>query len=381
MITEGFELADYACSSANSRGRAIEEKSSTSRTEFQRDRDRIIHSSAFRRLEYKTQVFVNHEGDLFRTRLTHTLEVAQIARTTATLLKINPDLTEAIALAHDLGHTPFGHSGQTPLDRCMADFGGFEHNLQSLRIVDLLEDQYPNFDGLNLTWETREGILKHCSRENALRLGALGERFLKGEQPSLEAQLVNIADAIAYSTHDIDDGLRVGYLDEKDLIENVPLYAEYHAQVDAEYPDIQERRKQKEVVRRLIGYMVDDLVSTSRANIEAAQPKSPDDVRALKTPLISFSEEARGQMKILKSTLMDKLYRHYRVLRAVEKSADMITQLYQTFARSPALLPPLYQERSKRYGVERTVADYIAGMTDRYAVLEFNRVLNPAFEI
>ena len=190
MITEGFELADYACSSANSRGRAIEEKSSTSRTEFQRDRDRIIHSSAFRRLEYKTQVFVNHEGDLFRTRLTHTLEVAQIARTTATLLKINPDLTEAIALAHDLGHTPFGHSGQTALDRCMADHGGFEHNLQSLRIVDLLEDQYPNFDGLNLTWETREGILKHCSRENALRLGALGERFLKGEQPSLEASIL-----------------------------------------------------------------------------------------------------------------------------------------------------------------------------------------------
>ena len=381
MITEGFELADYACSSANSRGRAIEEKSSTSRTEFQRDRDRIIHSSAFRRLEYKTQVFVNHEGDLFRTRLTHTLEVAQIARTTATLLKINPDLTEALALAHDLGHTPFVHSGQTALDRCMADHGGFEHNLQSLRIVDLLEDQYPNFDGLNLTWETREGILKHCSRENALRLGALGERFLKGEQPSLEAQLVNIADAIAYSTHDIDDGLRVGYLDEKDLVENVPLYAEYHAQVDAEYPDIQERRKQKEVVRRLIGYMVDDLVSTSRANIEAAQPKSPDDVRALKTPLISFSKEAQAQMRILKSTLMDKLYRHYRVLRAVEKSANMITQLYQTFARTPALLPPLYQERSKRYGVERTVADYIAGMTDRYAVLEFNRVLNPAFEI
>lgn len=381
MITEGFELADYACSSANSRGRAIEEKSSTSRTEFQRDRDRIIHSSAFRRLEYKTQVFVNHEGDLFRTRLTHTLEVAQIARTTATLLKINPDLTEAIALAHDLGHTPFGHSGQTALDRCMTDYGGFEHNLQSLRIVDLLEDQYPNFDGLNLTWETREGILKHCSRENALRLGALGERFLKGEQPSLEAQLVNIADAIAYSTHDIDDGLRVGYLDEKDLIENVPLYAEYHAQVDAEYPNIQERRKQKEVVRRLIGYMVDDLVSTSRTNIEVAQPKSPDEVRALKAPLISFSEGACGQMKILKSTLMEKLYRHYRVMRVVEKSANMITQLYQAFIRSPELLPPLYQERSKRYGIERTVADYIAGMTDRYAVLEYNRVLNPAFEI
>lgn len=381
MITEGFELASYACSSSNSRGRATEEKSSTSRTEFQRDRDRIIHSSAFRRLEYKTQVFVNHEGDLFRTRLTHTLEVAQIARTTASLLKINPDVTEAIALAHDLGHTPFGHSGQSALDRCMADYGGFEHNLQSLRIVDLLEDQYPNFDGLNLTWETREGILKHCSRENALRLGALGERFLKGEQPSLEAQLVNIADAIAYSTHDIDDGLRVGYLREEDLVEQVPLYAKCYSEVQAEYPAINERRKQKEVVRRLIGVMVDDLVSTSQTNIEAVAPKTVDDVRALKTPLISFSSEGYTQMKVLKATLMQRLYRHYKVMRVVEKSAKVIEELFEAFVSAPEILPPLYQERAKSFGIHRTVADYVAGMTDRYAVLEYNRVLNPSFEI
>lgn len=381
MITEGFELAPYACSSEKSVGRAIEEKESTSRTEFQRDRDRIIHSSAFRRLEYKTQVFVNHEGDLFRTRLTHTLEVAQIARTTATLLKINPDLTEAIALAHDLGHTPFGHSGQTALDRCMADHGGFEHNLQSLRIVDLLEEQYPTFDGLNLTWETREGILKHCSRENALRLGALGERFLLNRQPSLEAQLVNIADAIAYSTHDIDDGLRVGYLREEDLIASVPLYAEYHAQVNKEYPTIPKRRKQKEVVRRLIGHWVEDLVSTSRININEANPRSVDDVRSLSHPLISFSEESRIQMKTLKATLMDKLYRHYKVLRAVQKSSNVITQLFNAFVDQPELLPPMYRDRAIQFGAHRTVADYVAGMTDRYALLEYNRVLNPSFEM
>lgn len=381
MITEGFELAAYACSSQNSRGRATEERESTSRTEFQRDRDRIIHSSAFRRLEYKTQVFVNHEGDLFRTRLTHTLEVAQIARTTATLLTINPDLTEAIALAHDLGHTPFGHSGQTALDRCMAEHGGFEHNLQSLRIVDLLEEQYPTFEGLNLTWETREGILKHCSRENALRLGALGERFLLNRQPSLEAQLVNIADAIAYSTHDIDDGLRVGYLREEDLISSVPIYADYHAQVAQEYPDIPVRRKQKEVVRRLIGHWVEDLVSTSRANIERSAPQSVEDVRALSFPLISFSEESRQQMKALKATLMDKLYRHYKVLRAVEKSSNVITRLFDAFVAQPELLPPAYRERALRFGAHRTVADYVAGMTDRYAILEYNRVLNPSFEM
>lgn len=381
MITEGFELADYACRSAQSRGRAIKEQNSTSRTEFQRDRDRIIHSSAFRRLEYKTQVFVNHEGDLFRTRLTHTLEVAQIGRTTASLLKINPDLTEAMALAHDLGHTPFGHAGQTALNRCMQDWGGFEHNLQSLRIVDLLEEQYPTFDGLNLTWETREGILKHCSRENALRLGALGERFLKGEQPSLEAQLVNIADAIAYSTHDIDDGLRVGYLDAAGLESSVPLYERFAKEVRAEYSNIAERRVQKEIVRRIIGCMVDDLVTQSQKNIDEAAPKSVDEVRALSEPLVSFSEDMLQQVRGLKSYLMDNLYRHYKVLRVTNKSAKLIKDLFDAFYAHPELLPPAYQKKVKEQGAPRVIADYIAGMTDRYAQLEYSRVLDPTFEI
>lgn len=381
MITEGFELADYACRSAQSRGRAIKEQNSTSRTEFQRDRDRIIHSSAFRRLEYKTQVFVNHEGDLFRTRLTHTLEVAQIGRTTASLLKINPDLTEAMALAHDLGHTPFGHAGQTALNRCMQDWGGFEHNLQSLRIVDLLEEQYPTFDGLNLTWETREGILKHCSRENALRLGALGERFLKGEQPSLEAQLVNIADAIAYSTHDIDDGLRVGYLDAAGLESSVPLYERFAKEVRAEYPNIAERRVQKEIVRRIIGCMVDDLVTQSQKNIDEAAPKSVDEVRALSEPLVSFSEDMLQQVRGLKSYLMDNLYRHYKVLRVTNESAKLIKDLFDAFYAHPELLPPAYQKKVKEQGAPRVIADYIAGMTDRYAQLEYSRVLDPTFEI
>ncbi|WP_368430808.1 deoxyguanosinetriphosphate triphosphohydrolase [uncultured Parasutterella sp.] len=381
MITEGFELADYACRSAQSRGRAIKEQNSTSRTEFQRDRDRIIHSSAFRRLEYKTQVFVNHEGDLFRTRLTHTLEVAQIGRTTASLLKINPDLTEAMALAHDLGHTPFGHAGQTALNRCMQDWGGFEHNLQSLRIVDLLEEQYPTFDGLNLTWETREGILKHCSRENALRLGALGERFLKGEQPSLEAQLVNIADAIAYSTHDIDDGLRVGYLDAAGLESSVPLYERFAKEVRAEYPNIAERRVQKEIVRRIIGCMVDDLVTQSQKNIDEASPKSVDEVRALSEPLVSFSEDMLQQVRGLKSYLMDNLYRHYKVLRVTNKSAKLIKDLFDAFYAHPELLPPAYQKKVKEQGAPLVIADYIAGMTDRYAQLEYSRVLDPTFEM
>lgn len=381
MITEGFELAEYACKSAESKGRAVNEKLSTSRTEFQRDRDRIIHSSAFRRLEYKTQVFVNHEGDLFRTRLTHTLEVAQIGRTIATLLKINPDLTEAIALAHDLGHTPFGHAGQTALDQCMNEHGGFEHNLQSLRIVDSLEEQYPGFDGLNLTWETKEGILKHCSRENALRLGELGERFLKGEQPSLEAQLVNIADAIAYSTHDIDDGLRVGYLNAEKLSEAVPLFGKAYEEVRQEYPQISQRRAEKETVRRMIGNMVDDLVRTSSEAIAKAAPKSVDAVRHQDAPLISFSDGMAAQVKALKSYLMANLYRNYQVMRAVNKSSGVIKELFKIFVEKPILLPPLYQERARIFGLHRVVADYIAGMTDRFALLEYNRVLNPTFEI
>lgn len=381
MIKEGLQLAPYACKSAKSKGRAIKEEPSTARTEFQRDRDRIIHSAAFRRLEYKTQVFVNHEGDLFRTRLTHTLEVAQIARTAASRLEINQDLTESIAYAHDLGHTPFGHAGQDALNECMKKHGGFEHNLQSLRIVDVLEEQYPNFDGLNLTWETREGILKHCTKKIAKGLGDLGERFLKGEQPSLEAQLVNIADTIAYSTHDIDDGLRVQYLDEKRLVSEVSLYEKYYTEVKKEYPDLAPRRRQKEIVRRLIGYMVDDLVCTSKNNIAEVSPKSVAEVRLLKKPLVVFSDEAQKQVNQLMKFLLKDLYHHYKVMRVIGKSAKLVTTLFDLFVEQPNLLPPSFQVKIEKFGLHRTVSDYVAGMTDRYAVLEYARVIDPTFEV
>lgn len=381
MIKEGLRLAPYACKSSKSKGRAIKEKPSTARTEFQRDRDRIIHSAAFRRLEYKTQVFVNHEGDLFRTRLTHTLEVAQIARTAASRLGINQDLTESIAYAHDLGHTPFGHAGQDTLNDCMKKHGGFEHNLQSLRIVDFLEEQYPKFDGLNLTWETREGILKHCSRKDAKKLQDLGKRFLEGRQPSLEAQLVNIADTIAYSTHDIDDGLRVQYLNEDRLVDQVKIYSKYFEEVSGEYPELDARRRQKEIVRRIIGYMVDDLVFNSKKNIEKFSPSSVDEVRSLAEPLIVFSVEAKRQVDELRNFLSQDLYHHYKVMRVVGKSARLISKLFETFVESPVLLPPNYQSKIERFGLHRTVSDYIAGMTDRYAAIEYARVIDPTFEV
>ena len=380
-LKEGSVLAQYASFSDQSRGRLYPENPSRSRTEYQRDRDRIIHSSAFRRLEYKTQVFVNHEGDLFRTRLTHTLEVAQLSRNAADRLMLNPDLSESIALAHDLGHTPFGHAGQTALDECMKPYGGFEHNLQSLRIIDKLEEQYPEYDGLNLTWETREGVLKHCEQSKAHELGDLGERFFNGTQPSLEAQLVNIADAIAYSTHDIDDGLRVGYIDREMLAANVPIYEHYWKEVRHDYPNISRRRQEKEVVRRLIGFLMDDLICTSMANIEAAAPKSVADVRALKEPLVRFSEGGYEQLRTLKKYLFDNLYRHYKVIRVVNKSARMIKELFNEYEVHPELLPPHYAERLKGESVQRIAADYISGMTDRYAVLEYKRVLDPTSEL
>ncbi len=380
-LKEGSVLAEYASFSDQSRGRQYPENPSRSRTEYQRDRDRIIHSSAFRRLEYKTQVFVNHEGDLFRTRLTHTLEVAQLSRNAADRLMLNPDLSESIALAHDLGHTPFGHAGQTALDECMEPYGGFEHNLQSLRIIDKLEEQYPEYDGLNLTWETREGVLKHCELSKARELGDLGERFLNGTQPSLEAQLVNIADAIAYSTHDIDDGLRVGYIDSEGLAANVPIYEHYWKEVQHDYPNVSRRRREKEVVRRLIGFLMDDLICTSMANIEAAAPKSVADVRALKEPLVRFSDGGYEQLRTLKKYLFDNLYRHYKVIRVVNKSARMIKELFNEYEAHPELLPPHYAERLAGESVQRIAADYISGMTDRYAVLEYKRVLDPTSEL
>jgi len=364
-------LAPYAAHAAASRGRIHDEPAAVDRSDFQRDRDRIVHSTAFRRLEYKTQVFVNHEGDLFRTRLTHSLEVAQIARTLARSLGLNEDLVEAIALAHDLGHTPFGHAGQDALNDCMRPYGGFEHNLQSLRVVDELEERYAAFDGLNLCFETREGILKHCSLDNARRLGALGERFLQRRQPSLEAQIANLADEIAYNNHDIDDGLRSGLLTLAQLDE-VPLFARHAQGVRADHPEIGERRLIHETVRRMIGTLVADLLAESRRRIGETAPASIDEVRAA-PPLIAFSAAVRAEADELKRFLHDHLYRHYRVMRMTAKARRIVRELFDTFLGEPRLLPPDYRRRSE-HDRPRAIADYVAGMTDRYAIKEHRRL-------
>ena len=364
-------LAPYAAHSSQTRGRLHAEPPATPRSEFQRDRDRIIHSTAFRRLEYKTQVFVNHEGDLFRTRLTHSLEVAQIGRTIARLLGLNEDLVEAVALAHDLGHTPFGHAGQDALNACMKDHGGFEHNLQSLRVVDLLEERYAEFDGLNLTFEAREGILKHCSRAHAEKLGAVGQRFLDKRQPSLEAQITNLADEIAYNNHDVDDGLRSGLIEIEQLAE-VQLFARHHAAVRAQYPALAGRRVITETVRRIINTMILDLVETTRANIEAHGVATIDDVRAA-PPLAAFSSALLDEHRELKRFLHRNLYRHYRVARMSAKASRIISDLYGAFAGDARLLPPEHQAHESLAGA-RAVADYIAGMTDRYAIREHRRI-------
>ncbi len=364
-------LAPYAARSAQSRGRALHEDPPHSRTQFQRDRDRIIHSTAFRRLEYKTQVFVNHEGDLFRTRLTHSLEVAQIARSVARTLGVNEDLVEAVSLAHDLGHTPFGHAGQDALNECMRAFGGFEHNLQSLRVVDLLEERYGSFDGLNLCFETREGILKHCSADNARRLGPLGERFLLRRQAGLEAQITNVADEIAYNNHDIDDGLRSGLIDA-DQLEQVPLYARHRALVLERMPNIGARRAIHETVRRIIDTLVSDLVAESQRRIAAAAPASIDEVRAA-PPLVAFSAPIRAEADALKSFLHRNLYRHPEVLRMTTKAARIVRELFAAFRDEPRLLPAEHCARVEAEG-PRAIADYIAGMTDRFAIREHRRL-------
>ncbi|MDT6964339.1 deoxyguanosinetriphosphate triphosphohydrolase [Cupriavidus sp. SZY C1] len=364
-------LAPFAARSANTRGRVHAEPASSSRSEFQRDRDRVIHSTAFRRLEYKTQVFVNHEGDLFRTRLTHSLEVAQIARSIARNLRLNEDLVEAISLAHDLGHTPFGHAGQDALNGCMKNHGGFEHNLQSLLVVDELEERYGGFNGLNLTFETREGILKHCSRVNAAALGELGRRFLEGSQPSLEAQLANLADEIAYNNHDIDDGLRSGLL-TLDQLDEVPMWARHRAEVSAAFPGINGRRAINETVRRMINTLIVDLIETTGRNIAAANPKSIDDVRAA-GPLVSFSPKIHEEAAALKRFLFRHLYRHYLVMRMSAKAQRIIVDLFNAFMQDSRLLPPQYQAA---HGADqpRLIAHYIAGMTDRYAIREHRRI-------
>jgi dGTPase len=374
--TRSFDdgLAPFAAHSSQSRGRRHPEPGPGSRSEYQRDRDRIIHSTAFRRLEYKTQVFLNHEGDLFRTRLTHSIEVAQIGRTLARSLRLNEDLVEATALAHDLGHTPFGHVGQDVLNDCMKDFGGFEHNLQSLRVVDHLEEHYGAFDGLNLTFETREGILKHCSLNNARQLGELGQRFIDRSQPSLEAQLTNLADEIAYNNHDIDDGLRSGLLTMKQM-EEVELFARLRRQVEQQYPGLAGRRALYETIRLMITAMTADLVETSAQRILDANPQSIDDVRA-GPPLIRFSDKMRAETTALKRFLYANLYRHFQVNRMRVKASRIVRELFQAFLDDPVLLPNDYQVEGDPMKQARKIADYIAGMTDRYAIREHRRIFS-----
>jgi len=364
-------LASFAAHSSESRGRVHPEPESPGRTAFQRDRERVIHCTAFRRLEYKTQVFVNHEGDLFRTRLTHSLEVAQIGRGIARALRINEDLVEAIALAHDLGHTPFGHAGQDALNECMAEHGGFEHNLQSLRVVDELEERYGAFNGLNLTFETREGILKHCSLENARRLGELGERFIQRRQPSLEAQIANLADEIAYNNHDVDDGLRSGLLRLAQLDE-MSLFARHAEVVRTQFPDASERRMIHETVRRTINTLIVDVIQESTRRIEAAAPGGIDDVRRA-GPLIAFSTAMRREADELKSFLRENLYRHYQVRRMTSKAQRIVRELFGAFWEDVRLLPNDHQTRAEGDRA-RTIADYVAGMTDRYAIREHRRL-------
>jgi len=366
-------LAPYAALASSSPGRQFAELTPPTRSEFQRDRDRIIHSTAFRRLEYKTQVFVNHEGDLFRTRLTHSIEVAQIARSLTRNLRLNEDLVEAISLAHDLGHTPFGHAGQDALNACMKDYGGFEHNLQSLRVIDSLEQRYGAFDGLNLMFETREGVLKHCSLTNAQQLGDVGRRFIERKQPTLEAQLANLADEIAYNNHDIDDGLRSGLL-TTDQLNEVTLYARYRHEAESQFPGISGRRAINETVRRMINALVDDLIQQSRANIRQAEIKTIEDVRNA-PPLIAFSENMKKEAQELKRFLRTNLYHHYQVNRMTSKARRIVTDLFDIFISGPELLPLDYQIAvDDRTAHARKVADYIAGMTDRYAMREYRRL-------
>lgn len=369
------EPALWAVSEANSRGRRYQEPGPASRSEFQRDRDRIIHCTAFRRLEYKTQVFVNHEGDLFRTRLTHSIEVAQIGRSLARSLGLNEDLVEAIALSHDLGHTPFGHAGQDALNECMKPWGGFEHNLQSLRIVDQLEERYAAFEGLNLTYETREGILKHCSPVNAAKLGELGERFLQGRQPSLEAQLCNLADSIAYNNHDLDDGLRAGLL-SLDQLDGVEAFARHCAEVRADWPALAGRRLIYETVRRMINAQALDLIAQTRSNIAAAGIRSLDEVRAA-PPLVAFSPTMQQELLSLQQFLRNNFYWHYQVLREMSKARRVIADLFRVFMDDVRLLPPQHQLLA-REDKPRAIADYIAGMTDRYAMKEHRRLFSLA---
>ena len=371
-------LEAYACHPERSRGRRHAEASAPTRNDFQRDRDRIVHSTAFRRLVYKTQVFLNHEGDLFRTRLTHSLEVAQLGRSIARSLGLNEDLVEAVALAHDLGHTPFGHAGQDTLNACMKDFGGFEHNLQSLRVVDFLEERYPEFDGLNLTFETREGILKHCARRNALLIeaqepGGIAHRFLNGTEPSLEAQLCNLADAIAYNAHDIDDGVRSGLLTLSQMDE-VPLFAHYKTLTLQQHPGLSEgskaRRLLYETIRRMLSDQVYDVIDVTRANLQQHKPQSADEARHAGA-MVAFGTEMAGRVQDMKSFLFKHLYRHPQVMEMTNNAQTVVRELFDAYLSRPQEMSSDFSQREE---TSRAVADYIAGMTDRYAAREHERL-------
>lgn len=358
-------LKPYAADPMRTLGRKYKESKSNSRNDFQRDRDRIIHSSAFRRLEYKTQVFVNHEGDMFRTRLTHSIEVSQISRGIARTLGCQEDLAETIALAHDLGHTPFGHAGQDALNNCMKLHGGFEHNLQSLRVVDFLERRYASFDGLNLTFESREGILKHCSINNAKTLGLIGMRFIQKQQPSLEAQIVNIADEIAYNNHDVDDGFRSGLLDFKALMQNT-LFSRCAKEVDETYSNINDSQKINEVVRRMIHLLIEDVCTQSKKNLDFYQPKTIDDVR-ISPHLIDFSNAVKQEQHELKQFLRHAMYEHPHVSKMTQDAGKTIKKLFTYYIKEPKAVPENFSI-SRNDSPQRIVADYIAGMTDRFAI-------------
>ncbi|MEX2149509.1 MAG: deoxyguanosinetriphosphate triphosphohydrolase [Steroidobacteraceae bacterium] len=373
-------LAPYAALERHSRGRRHPEPPADYRGQYQRDRDRILHSNAFRRLVYKTQVFINHEGDMYRTRLTHSLEVAQIGRSVANALALSETLTEAICLAHDLGHTPFGHAGQDVLNDCMREYGGFEHNLQSLRVVDELEDRYAEFRGLNLCFETREGILKHCSLANARQLGELGRRFIERTQPGLEAQIADLADAIAYNNHDVDDGVRSGLVTIEEL-RAVPLFARQHDAVLARYPDLPARRAIHEIIRRMIHEVVSDLIEETGRRLAAIAPAHIDAVRAVPAPLVGFSEQHDMLHHQMKKFLRTRLYRHEHMQATRSGVGKLLEDLFEGFMSDLSLLPTEHREAAQaleatngRAGRARAVADYIAGMTDRYAFQEHERI-------
>jgi dGTPase len=373
-------LASYAAFDEKSRGRRHFEPPPRYRSEFQRDRDRIIHSNAFRRLVYKTQVFVNHEGDLYRTRITHSLEVAQIGRTVARALRINETLTEAICLAHDLGHTPFGHAGQDALNECMREYGGFEHNLQSLRVVDELEERYAEFPGLNLTFECREGVLKHCSVQNARKLGDVGERFLNRTQPGLEAQLANLADAIAYNNHDVDDGVRAGLI-SVDALREVRVFERFHSVVAQSYPDAPQRRQLYETIRRMVDYLVSDLIEHTGKSVREARVETIEDVRAHSQPLVALSAAAKDEHQELKRFLRANLYNHPQVRDVMDEASTTLKRLFEAYMQDATRLPAEHlalaikaEESGGESARARVIADYVAGMTDRFAFVERKRL-------